>query len=230
MNVSSRIQQITPGLVSFLIHAALLMIPPASSKREKTFIKVRINVKKEETILKEMPKEEKKLEVKPKEKKKPKKKKKPPSERKHEAKPKELPPPRAVQGLAKEVLSPQGALAVPLGNTLMVEDEGKRLKEVAALPENLDLSRDPELMASTVEIPKYTEDALDANIQGSVVVDVYVDEKGDVQQVELSKKVGYGMDQMIIDSAKKAKFKPRTDASGKKIPGWSEIKFLLEIP
>jgi hypothetical protein len=54
----------------------------------------------------------------------------------------------------------------------MVEDTGKRLKDVEAL--RGDMSAPAKLISNTLKTPPYTDEALDAVLEGSFVVDVYV--------------------------------------------------------
>jgi outer membrane biosynthesis protein TonB len=110
----------------------------------------------------------------------------------------------------------------------MVEDSGKRLKDVEAL--RGDMSAPAKLIASTMVTPPYTEEALDALIQGSFIVDVYVGLDGTVREAELRKKIGYGMDVRVIDAVKGSKFIPRKNRFGVDEEGWTELKFTLVIP
>ena len=48
--------------------------------------------------------------------------------------------------------------------------------------------------------------------------------------IELEKKVGFGMDQLLIRAALNAKFLPRLNKFGKALPTWDEIVVRLEIP
>jgi len=143
-----------------------------------------------------------------------------------------IPPPPPVQGLSQDSFSADGkGISAPAGNTLLVPDEGKRLRpdEVQALRAD-DLSRDAILIRSKMETPKYTEEAIDAGLELSVKVEVFVDAKGQVGDVELAKPVGYGMDQRLIEAARQAKFEPRLDRFGRPLPGWTTITFKLELP
>ncbi len=138
-----------------------------------------------------------------------------------------------VQGLPPDALSkaPNG-MAVPIGNSTMTGDEGKRLKseDYKALPKEQDLSTQPQLVHSSVELPAYTTDALDNNIEGTFEVDVYVDESGEVSKAELKRSIGYGMDERVLAAARKVHFVPGKDRYGKEIGEWTEIKFRLQIP
>ncbi len=147
--------------------------------------------------------------------------------------PKQLPPkdpPKPIQGLDANSMDPNGnGIAAPMGNTMMMEDTGERAKTPP--PElQADLSADAQLIRSSVTEPKYTDEALDANLQGTISVDVFVDVTGNVQEAELKKKVGYGMDVRILETLKAAKFVPRKNKLGRAEAGWTEVRFSLEIP
>lgn len=179
--------------------------------------------------------EEKKEEIPPKPEKQPEKP-KAPKEKKitSERKPKQDPvkPPPPVQGLSPDAVSPDGkGIAAPVGNTLMVADEGKRLKPEEVKPlGNEDLSSDPKLIRSSIETPTYTDAAIDAGLEGTFAVDVYVDASGAVTSADLPKKIGYGMDKKVMAAAEKARFEPRKDKMGRAVAGWTTISFRLELP
>ena len=145
-------------------------------------------------------------------------------------KPDQTDPPPPIQGLTEESLAHdgKGGFSAPVGNTLMVPDDGKRVKDAAPL--TADLSSDPKLLAESVVIPSYTDAALDASYEGRVTVEVYVDESGKVMQAEPQKKVGYGMDERILQASLSAKFIPRKNRWGQAEPGWSKITFNLQVP
>lgn len=216
-------------VVSFIVHALVystFAVYNSTPKPEKSKpVTIRVVPKEKKVVVSEPILEP------PPEKPKPKPK---PQEKKvsSERKPKEEPvkPVAPVQGLSPDALSPDGkGIAVPVGNTLMVADEGRRLKDVQPLS-NQDLSADARLIRTSIVIPAYTEAAIDAGLEGSYVVDVYVDEKGGVTSAELPKKVGYGMDIHLTNAAMKAKFEPRKDRYGQAQAGWATISFRLELP
>jgi len=133
-----------------------------------------------------------------------------------------------VQGLSATALSEgAGGISVPIGNTLMVEDKGIRLKAEQVDPLAKDLSVDARLIASTLEKPVYTDEAIDAGVEGVFTVDVFVDENGAVRDASLESRIGFGMDQRVTASIKKAKFSPRRDKQGRAIPGWTRVRFSL---
>ena len=140
-------------------------------------------------------------------------------------------PAKAVQGLSPEALTPDAsAIAAPLGNTLLTEDDGQRIRPEDYRDLGGDLSVDAKLVLSSVQVPKYTEMALEANLEGNFIVDVYVDELGNVLQSEVRKRIGFGMDERLLAAARIAKFQPRKNKFGRAEAGWAEIKFSLIIP
>lgn len=133
-----------------------------------------------------------------------------------------------VQGLTKDSLSDQGTMAAPVGNTLMKEDEGKRLEQVEAL--RGDMSAPARLIPQTLAAPPYTDEALDATLEGSFIVDVFVNLDGTVRDAELRKKIGFGMDVRVLEAVRSARFNPRKNRFGVSEEGWTELKFTLVIP
>jgi len=221
-------------IISVLLHVgviAALMLFRRPEAPKKTFQKVEVSVVRimkapaESTTKPEVPKPE--VSRPPK--------KKPPKPDQvvsamNQAKPKSTVSP--VKGLSKDALAPTGAgPSVPVGNTLMVGDDAKAKagEEVEALGGE-DLSSDASIILSSVIAPEYTADAIDAGLEGKIIVDVMVDATGGVSHAELRKKVGHGMDEKILEAARHARFLPRKDARGRAIEGWTEIKFKLQIP
>jgi outer membrane biosynthesis protein TonB len=133
-----------------------------------------------------------------------------------------------VQGLSKDSLTESGTMAAPVGNTLMTEDEGKRLPSVDALKG--DMSAPAKLIASTLAPPPYSDEALDAMLEGSFIVDVFVNLDGTVLEAELRRKIGYGMDGRVLTAVRASKFIPRKNKIGVSEEGWTELKFTLVIP
>ncbi|MEI6397130.1 MAG: energy transducer TonB [Pseudomonadota bacterium] len=164
----------------------------------------------------------------------------PPKPIKKERPPKPLPTPNEisppdisktetpVQGLTKDSLSQTVTMAAPLGNTLMTEDQGRRLTDVAPLKG--DQSAPAKLIVSTLVPPPYADEALDAAIEGSFIVDVFINLDGSVREAELRKKIGYGMDSRVLSSVRSSRFSPRKNRFGVSEEGWTELKFTLVIP
>jgi protein TonB len=140
-----------------------------------------------------------------------------------------LPPPKPIQGLTADAMSKGGKVAVPLGNTLMTGDTGERPR-VAPAAFDGDLTSDARLIGDSIVKPEYTDAAVEANLNGQVLVEVQVDEAGKVVDASLKRKVGFGMDERILGSIRSARFVPRKDRYGKAEAGWTEIKFNLQLP
>jgi TonB family protein len=65
--------------------------------------------------------------------------------------------------------------------------------------------------------PAFSDQARAQKIQGTVMVTIIVDTNGDVQDVEVVKPMGYGLDQKAIEAVKKYRFQPAT-RDGKPVP------------
>lgn len=176
----------------------------------------------------EKPKEKPPVQKIPKKKKKPKRPKKVQQKRTPKKKPKKNA--KKIQGLSKEALVTDSTVSAPAGNTLMKRDEGIRLTpdEIDALEK--DLSSDALLVQGSFQLPEYTQAALDADLEGKYIIDVYVDAEGDVLQADFNKKIGYGMDERAKNMALSSKFIPRKNAKGVPMAGWAEIRFYMSIP
>ncbi len=142
---------------------------------------------------------------------------------------------KPIFGIPPKTLLPSNSnstISAPTGNTTQIEDKGMRIEkeELNEIPIGQDLSEQPHLIRSTVQLPQYTEEALDNNIEGIFAVEVYVDENGNVTQSELKKNVGFGMDEKLLEAARQVRFMPAKDRYGKSMGVWTEIKFKLQIP
>lgn len=147
-------------------------------------------------------------------------------------KPKSLPPPRAKPAQIGGQKKPDAnAPPVEADPSAVVSDQASDSESsTASGPSGNDLSSDARMIPESVIVPQYTEEAIDANIEGVVGVDVFVDASGQVTDVELHKSTGFGMDERIVASAWKVRFYPRRDKLGRPLAGWTQIKFRLEIP
>lgn len=140
--------------------------------------------------------------------------------------------PKIVQGLTKKSLSTDktsnSGISVPVGNTLMTEDQGIRLKpeEIEKLEE--DYSKDATI--TCVLKPSYTAEAEEAEIEGNFYFDIYLDQRGKPQEVEIQKKIGYGMDaivkKMLMESCT---FSPKLNPVGDPISTWATFPIRLKI-
>lgn len=69
----------------------------------------------------------------------------------------------------------------------------------------------PELKGSIDSLSKevqYTQEAYDEEIEGRIVVQFIVDEKGEVEDPEIIRGLGHGLDQQALEVIKQAKFDP----------------------
>jgi len=76
--------------------------------------------------------------------------------------------------------------------------------------------------------PTYTEEAHTAKLQGTVVLQLVVDEKGRAQNVKVTRSLGLGLDEKAVEAVEKWTFKPGMK-EGKPVPvtGQIEISFRL---
>jgi protein TonB len=58
--------------------------------------------------------------------------------------------------------------------------------------------------------PEFTDEARSSGIDGRVVVEVQVDERGDVIAAKVVKGLGHGLDEASLDAAKRTHFQPAT--------------------
>jgi protein TonB len=76
---------------------------------------------------------------------------------------------------------------------------------------------------------KYTDDARAAGIEGTVVLDLVVGEDGTVRDVQLTQKLGHGLDQAAVAAMRACKFSPGEKDGAKvavKIHGF-KVRFVL---
>lgn len=141
------------------------------------------------------------------------------------------PPPEPVLGLSKDSFAEEGkgTFSVPAGNSTMVEDQGKRLAPEEVRKLDRDLSEDAKLVAGSFIKPDYTPEAEDTGLEGAFVIEVYIDATGKVLEAELLKKIGFGMDERVLNAAKKARFSPRKNPLGQPLAGWTELKIRLTL-
>ncbi len=78
--------------------------------------------------------------------------------------------------------------------------------------------------------PKYTPEAMERKIQGSVWLETVVLETGDVGDVVVTRSLDaeYGLDQQAIAAAKQWKFKPATK-DGKPVAVWVTIELTFTL-
>lgn len=141
------------------------------------------------------------------------------------------PPTQPVLGLSKDSFTTDGksGIAVPAGNTTMIEDQGIRLSPDQIKRLDRDLSEDAKLIAGSFIKPEYTQEAEDAGLEGLFIVEVFVNTKGEVTAAELRNKIGKGMDERVLAAARQSKFYPRKNPLGQAQDGWTELKIRLNL-
>jgi len=82
-------------------------------------------------------------------------------------------------------------------------------------------SLDSEPEPVTLAQAKYPAFALDAGIEGTVVLDVLVDETGHLSNIKVAHPVT-GLDQAAVDAAKRSVFKPAMK-DGRPVPAWMKM-------
>ena len=88
------------------------------------------------------------------------------------------------------------------------------------------IQRKPILKKETLRI-SYTEKASNSFLETTVFVDVLVDKKGHVVRAKLRKRVGYGMDEVILKSITRAEFYPAKSSLGANTQSWTNIRIIL---
>lgn len=141
------------------------------------------------------------------------------------------PPPQPVMGLSKDSFAEggKGSFSAPTGNTTMIPDDGRRLSPEQIRKLDRDLSADARLVDGSFLKPEYTPEAEDSSLEGSFVIELYIDTQGRVIEAELRKKIGFGMDERVIKAAKNARFTPRKNPLGQPLAGWTELKVTLTL-
>jgi TonB family protein len=56
--------------------------------------------------------------------------------------------------------------------------------------------------------PEFTQEARQANLQGSVSIKLIVDSQGNPQDIRVTRHLGMGLDEKAIDAVRQYKFKP----------------------
>jgi hypothetical protein len=46
----------------------------------------------------------------------------------------------------------------------------------------------------------------------------------------LKKKIGFGMDERVLNASRQARYVPRKDKKGKPLAGWKDLRFNLQMP
>lgn len=132
-------------------------------------------------------------------------------------------PPPVVQGLTKDSFSEEGdsGMLMRAGNTLMKEMDKKFIdpNAVKELPKgNVEPPEKKVVVAQhklTKQVkvrklvkPEYTKEAKEAEVEGTVLLRITIDETGKVVNVTVEKTIGYGLEKAAIEAIKKTEFEP----------------------
>lgn len=83
----------------------------------------------------------------------------------------------------------------------------------------------PVLERDSVVVPRFTADALNRGFRGMLVLDLFLDEDGDVIDLKLRNPTGLEIDREAISSARSAKYRPARDIFGRPIASVAELRF-----
>jgi periplasmic protein TonB len=74
----------------------------------------------------------------------------------------------------------------------------------------------------------YTREAIEAHVGGVLLVNLLVAEDGSVAEATLARPLGYGLDPIAIVTARRFRFIPAKDASGRPVAQWIVWRFHFE--
>lgn len=148
-------------------------------------------------------------------------------------------PVNEVFGLSRKALTSDndsGAVSVKTGNTIAKENDDKVLgkDDPDSLPGDLPILAEEYLVS---EMPKvltefrapYPKAAKEKNIEGAVILDIIVDDKGKVRWAKLVSGPGFGLNEVALDSIKQFIFKPaRIENKSVSVKIRYAIRFVLE--
>ena len=72
-------------------------------------------------------------------------------------------------------------------------------------------------------------EAEDAGLEGRFTVDVWIEKTGEISEVEIPKKVGFGMDKIIINSLLGSTCKVKRNKKGEPKASWHSIQIELQL-
>ena len=120
----------------------------------------------------------------------------------------------AVFGISRRTLLENdniNSVEVKAGNTIAKEQDDLKLKDTDpdSLPTPTDeylVTRMPELQDETKVA--FTAEAKKNNIDGKVIMDLLIDQDGNVRKIDFISGPGYGLNEAAVEAVKKFKFKP----------------------
>jgi len=94
-------------------------------------------------------------------------------------------------------------LVIGTATLLAAESKAQTSDQVVAITDNITAPR-----LSEVATPDYTAEAKKNRIEGTVTVMIVIDKKGNVVDAQVTKGLGYGLDENAIIAVKEWKYKP----------------------
>ena len=120
---------------------------------------------------------------------------------------------RKVYGVTKKAITStnENAIQTKLGNTISKELDQDKLnkgdEESLPIPEEDYLVTNMPRVVSEFRAP-YPQAAKDKGIEGKVILEILIDQKGEVRKVTFISGPGYGLNEAAMESIKKFKFSP----------------------
>ncbi|MBM4343683.1 MAG: TonB family protein [Deltaproteobacteria bacterium] len=117
-----------------------------------------------------------------------------------------------VFGVSMESTAPGASgPSVPVGNTLQTKDPGPptlpaKVKPLAAPVAVAEVTRMPAVKGRCEG--KYTDAAREAGVEGTVVIDLVIDEQGHATQISIVKGLGHGLNEAAIAAVQQCRFEP----------------------
>jgi len=131
--------------------------------------------------------------------------------------------------LSSEVSGDKAAMAVPVGNTVMTKDRtpgrpGETPQAYSAEGTHpftpvadIYITQQPRVLHEVDSADIYPPEARKMGVEGKVALKVGIDENGDVRQVRVISKAGYGFDEAARDAMRRFKFSPARTSDGKAV-------------
>lgn len=113
------------------------------------------------------------------------------------------------------------------GNAISGSGTGDGDGDDSALPIGGAISR-PQIIPGTKIEPRYTEQARQAHLQGVVVLRAVIDERGNVIDIELRKRLRFGLDEEAVKAVSQWKFTPAL-LKGRPVKVFFDLTVVFEV-
>ena len=128
------------------------------------------------------------------------------------------------QAPSKPDASPVTPAQVPLDSS-----EGSSSASLDAAGDGFEPTSGLKLVASSIIMPPYTDDARIKHFEGTLVVEVATDEDGRVTEAKLKNPSGLDLDAGVLAAARRAIYDPPLGADGSKTTGRARLKFRFHL-